>query len=773
MKISPFIVIWIGFTCTQAVTSAEINTPDTRQAQFNTYAAYDVRNCATQMQYANADVAVRRLEILPGLGFDNLRNLDMGQVHLYNYSTCKVTEDGKFLIPDSVYVIPLREGHFKFNADYFDHWDNYTSITSSGVNVNAGLGISFLGIFSFKIGGSYSKEKQSVKINQINYNSKTTRVSFRNKLYAVHLDASAELHPTFKSKIYEIAASVQNNDTGLSEYLAELIVRDYGTHYITSVEAGAVIVKLDYISESYSNSHSSDVDKTTTTAAAGFSFPLHKIFLSSSFNFGYSQMASRENIQTYQGNIKRSEIFTIGGASYTPDLNLTTWLNDVPNKLATIDRTADPIHFAISSTQFPELPPPTVRVVADLILEATDRYYRLNTKPGCVDPKARNFDLQANFDDSTYCDTSISEVDMTFGGLYQICRRTGRENLCKDRKIEQVNPQTGGYSCPEGYTAVSLYSGRDSYRGAYTSYYRSCNWLRRCRTESWRVMESSHAYYETFWCVVINTPEHYRGYLFGGYFTPSSSNPITGTFSCPPYYRIQKIAVNVKVCVTNDYELGGAHAISFAGFHSCRIGNPLSVPANVPTFPKPSDWPHNCPKGYAQHLVAIERGCEINVCLEKGAFQSKSLLPPILPPFEMKPPYMPYAIEQLAVIGADGSVLVRNTAGQWETFPRDSDMVKQYMEILQSNGTASAAAFTDNINDSGSNSSFIVENSTKIPRAFMLASLVLSTAAIALVILFVFGWITCKLHSLRSTCRGKRDQDVNEDRYQLCEQSQT
>ena len=230
MKVSLFLsVIWIGSACVLAVSqSAEINVPDTQQ--FNTYPAYDVRNCPMQRQYAGADVAVRRLEILPGLGFDNLRNLDMGQVHLYNYSTCKVTEDGKFLIPDSVYVNPLREGHYKFNADYFDHWDNYTSITSSGVNVNAGLGISFLGMLSFKIGGSYSEEKQSVKKNQINYKSKTTRVSFRNKLYAVHLDASAELHPIFKSKVYEIAASVQNNDTGLAEYLAELIVRDYGTH---------------------------------------------------------------------------------------------------------------------------------------------------------------------------------------------------------------------------------------------------------------------------------------------------------------------------------------------------------------------------------------------------------------------------------------------------------------------------------------------------------------------------------------------------------------
>ena len=764
MNIFSYLVIWIVFACVLAVSSAKINA--------HQYPAYDVRNCQVQMQYG-ANVPVRRLEILPGLGFDNLRNLDMGQVHLYNYSTCKVTEDGKFLIPDSVYVVPLREGHFKFNADYFDHWNNYTSITSSGVNMNAGVGVSFLSMFGYNIGGSFSKEKQSVKESQVNYHAKTARISFRNRAYGVHLDASAELHPTFKSKIYEIAAGVQNNDTGLTEYLAELIVRDYGTHYIRSVEAGAVIVKLDYVSESYSNSLSNDVDMTTITASAGFSFPIHQIFLSSSFGAGYSQMASRDNIQAYQQSINRSETFTIGGAPYTPDLNLTRWMNDVPNNLATIDRTADPIHFAISPTQFPELPPPTVRVVADLILEATDRYYRLNTKPGCVDPKSRNFDLQANFDDSTYCDTSISEVDMTFGGLYQTCHQTGRENLCKDRKIQQVNPQTGGYSCPEGYTAVSLYSGRESYKGKYTSYYRSCNWLKRCKTKPLIKYETSHADYETFWCVVINTPQNYGGYLFGGYFTSSSSNPITGTQSCPPYYRIQKIALDVSICVTNDYELGGAHATSFAGFYSCRIGNPLSVPANVPTFPKPSDWPHNCPKGYAQHLVAIERGCEINVCLEKGAFQSKRLLPPILPPFETKPPYMPYVIEQLAVMGADGNLLIRNTAGQWETFPRDSDMVKQYVEILQNNGSAPAAEVTDQLDNNDSNSNSLesdVENSTKLPSVFTIATLVLSTAAIALVILFVFGWITCKLHSLRRTCKSKGGQDITEDQYQLYEQ---
>ena len=62
------------------------------------------------MQQSGTSTPLQRLDVLPGLGFDNLRYLEMNQVHLYNYSTCKVTEDGKYLIPDSVFLVPLQVG---------------------------------------------------------------------------------------------------------------------------------------------------------------------------------------------------------------------------------------------------------------------------------------------------------------------------------------------------------------------------------------------------------------------------------------------------------------------------------------------------------------------------------------------------------------------------------------------------------------------------------------------------------------------------------------
>ena len=173
------------------------------------------------------------------------------------------------------------------------------------------------------------------------------------------------------------------------------MVRDYGTHYITSVEAGAVFAKLDSISETYS----SNGDQLKITSAATFSFPLFQMFEGGPYTFNYSNTVNET--EAYLSNITRTEIYTIGGALFTPDLNLTQWVKDASSKLAAIDCRADPIHFAVTPMQFPELSVPTVRAVSSFVLGATNNYYAYNTKTGCVDPKARNFDFQANFGDSS------------------------------------------------------------------------------------------------------------------------------------------------------------------------------------------------------------------------------------------------------------------------------------------------------------------------------------------------------------------------------------
>ena len=50
-----------------------------------------------------------RMEVLPGTGWDNLRNMDMGLVFEYDYTQCQLTNDRKFLLPDGFFVIPVQE----------------------------------------------------------------------------------------------------------------------------------------------------------------------------------------------------------------------------------------------------------------------------------------------------------------------------------------------------------------------------------------------------------------------------------------------------------------------------------------------------------------------------------------------------------------------------------------------------------------------------------------------------------------------------------------
>ena len=205
------------------------------------YPVGDPRNCL-RGDYKN----LLRLEVLPVTGWDNLRNLNMGMVTLKNYSKCLTSEDGKFLIPDGIHVVPLKESNVELNSEYFDHWNKYSSMTSNSFNVGAnGL------LDGLKLGGKFSSEFESVKTHQVEDKAVTTRVQLRYKFYTVHAQPNMQLHPDFKSQLLSIAANLQCNNTAVAKYMADLLVRDYGTHFVTRIDAGAILAKVDQIKSKY------------------------------------------------------------------------------------------------------------------------------------------------------------------------------------------------------------------------------------------------------------------------------------------------------------------------------------------------------------------------------------------------------------------------------------------------------------------------------------------------------------------------------------------
>ena len=67
------------------------------------------------------------LEVLPGGGWDNLRNIDMGRVMDLTYTNCKTTEDGQYIIPDEVFTVHQKESNIEMNSEILDSWLNYQS----------------------------------------------------------------------------------------------------------------------------------------------------------------------------------------------------------------------------------------------------------------------------------------------------------------------------------------------------------------------------------------------------------------------------------------------------------------------------------------------------------------------------------------------------------------------------------------------------------------------------------------------------------------------
>ena len=86
----------------------------------------------------------------------------MGQVFNYNYSLCQTSKDGKYLLPDGVFLIPVQQSSIETSAKYFDHWDN------GGIN----------GLISAKFSAGYT----STKSHMYNQDSMMTR----SQIQAIH-----------------------------------------------------------------------------------------------------------------------------------------------------------------------------------------------------------------------------------------------------------------------------------------------------------------------------------------------------------------------------------------------------------------------------------------------------------------------------------------------------------------------------------------------------------------------------------------------------------
>ena len=460
----------------------------TSQPRPAVYQSGDVRYC---LESKNPDV--ERFEVLPGTGWDNLRNVEAGQVMMYNYSECRTTQDGRFLVPDSVNTIPLKESNVQLFAELVDHWTNFTSTTSHGINIDAGLQLTHVGI-----SGHFSTEYQHVKSEQINDQSVTTRVQLRYVRYKTTLQPDSPLHPSFKSRLLDIAVSLQMNQTEQARYQSQILIRDFGTHVISAADAGAALVQVDQVSRNYANKYVGSKSTITAGASASFFGIVH-------FSASYTTKSSEQTTDEYRKSRTTSKISTYGGPMFqAANYTANDWTSDVSKGLVAIDRWGDPLSFLVTPANLPDLPTDILNGLQDCVAAAIELYYEYNTYRGCTKMDSPNFSPLANVDDGS-CKATLT--NMTFGGVYQTCslhEGSNYGNICYDLKLDQLNPKTGQHSCPAHYQSVELHAGTVSRATSRRNCYSCYLFFTCCNTD----YLYSAATYTMYWCAAKGKQRH-------------------------------------------------------------------------------------------------------------------------------------------------------------------------------------------------------------------------------------------------------------------------
>uniref|UniRef100_A0A8C6SV16 Macrophage-expressed gene 1 protein n=1 Tax=Neogobius melanostomus TaxID=47308 RepID=A0A8C6SV16_9GOBI len=588
------------------------------------------------------------LEVLPGGGWDNLRNMDMGRVMNLSYFQCQTTEDGLYLIPDEVFVIPQKETDVKTSSEIISSWTKQKSATSKSINAE----VSFFSMLN----GKFSTENQRMKTHQIKYSAQTARVQVRDWLYTVKAPPNFTLDSRFAQQVKDIAEAIDNDQMNNTAYLSEKMVVDYGTHVITTVDAGATLVQEDYLDSKYVSDNAQQ--GVSTEAQASFHFSTLFIFEDLKFGIGIKNSEQSSSHHTYESNIKDSNTESHGGVPFYPGMTVQKWQESTRNNLVAIDRLGVPLHHLINHNTLPDLPQPTVEKVSQSIQKAIERYYEVNTRPGCVDVSSKNYNFQANVDAS--CEGPAT--NLSFGGVYQQCEQLTQDAgpLCD--KLAQRNPDTGNFSCRAPYTPTLLRSEEAEEDYSMNECY---DQQKRCGFLGWsycndRVCENKHysrsARINTYWCSVNGNAPDNSGYLFGGLYSPSMPNPITNSKGCPPNFTpVKFLSDGMMLCLSRDYETGSRYAVQFGGLFSCQSNNPLA------------NGQRRCPPQFSQHSATVSDGCEIVYCVQSNSFTEGELKPVSLPPFT-RPPLVRMEANSTVIVMTEGEktwVRVGN-AKQWK-----------------------------------------------------------------------------------------------------------
>uniref|UniRef100_A0AC34FG94 Macrophage-expressed gene 1 protein n=1 Tax=Panagrolaimus sp. ES5 TaxID=591445 RepID=A0AC34FG94_9BILA len=480
----------------------------------------------------------RTLAGIVGYGWDDLQSTVTKPIFAEEFKACQAEPTGAFLLPDNVIATPLLQTSLDRMAEFCETFNEFRQKISNSFSASA-KGKYHL----FSASGTFSTKHQESKENFAKYKSSLLRSKLIYKSFNLYRDPVGSLEAGFIDRIEQLSDAIFRNLTYRPQYLAQMIVKDFGTHYISTADTGAIIEQEIFIDSNHQFTVNTTLDSVRASAAAGFGS-----------YFGAkaegTHEVTTESKQTLSKITKHSKISTSGGPNVNSVLSFSDNGTLLVDNLVSFNHDGDWLYEIVVPRNFPLIDSSIIFTAQIYLKNAIELYYRKNTIRGCMDMNAPNYNFEANLDDGT-CE--FNNDSYPFGGVYQTCVPIKKQSFIFEIAtpewrcdgLKQDNLFIGKPGCEDAlFEPVKLLDEIYGFEDRIEKHVREeCEttflFFEDCWDVYYDVIYKDAVKVEAFWCrkkANVEIPPE-KGAMFGGLFEEGKANEFTGAAECPGSYQ--------------------------------------------------------------------------------------------------------------------------------------------------------------------------------------------------------------------------------------------
>ncbi len=244
-----------------------------------------------------------------------------------------------------------------------------------------------------------------------------------------------------------------------------------------------------------------------------------------------------------------------------------------------------------------------VQIVRDILTDVITEHIEHNTHRGCKDPSASDFNPKANLNDEAAC---MFNKKYAFGGIYQ-------ESSCDSHKVKNELKQD--FSCPDGFVAhpiIDQYKISHDWTNTWSD--RRCHscWVvgKCCKGGTHSQNHHEECTITPYMCVAPYNQTVQHGAAFGGMYSDTTINPVTGVKGCPKDFEVMIFPTSwdsknyYAICYAPFDNPASLDGVPFGGIFSSDIPNPMTKGGQQ----------YYCPQGYERRIIPIRGGKYIYFC---------------------------------------------------------------------------------------------------------------------------------------------------------------